>query len=106
MEDEDLPVLFRILPKDLAADTFVELDKDTREKLLHKLSDLEVKAVMDELFVDDTVDVIEEMPANVVKRLLAASDKETRDYVNEILKYPKDSAGSIMRWNTFHFAPP
>ena len=96
VEDEDLPVLFRRLPKDLAADTFVELDKDTREKLLHKLSDLEVKAVMDELFVDDTVDVIEEMPANVVKRLLAASDKETRDYVNEILKYPKDSAGSIM----------
>lgn len=96
VKDEDLPVLFRILPKDLAADTFVEMDKDTREKLLHKLNDLEVKAVMDELFLDDTVDVIEEMPANVVKRLLAVSDKETRAYINEILKYPKDSAGSIM----------
>ena len=96
VEDEDLPVLFRILPKDLAADTFVEMDKDTREKLLHKLNDIEVKAVMDELFLDDTVDVIEEMPANVVKRLLLISDKETRAYINEILKYPKDSAGSIM----------
>lgn len=96
VEDEDLPVLFRILPKDLAADTFVEMDKDTREKLLHKLNDLEVKAVMDELFLDDTVDVIEEMPANVVKRLLSISDNQTRAYINEILKYPKDSAGSIM----------
>lgn len=96
INDEDLPVLFRILPKDLAAETFVEMDKDTREKLLQKLHDLEVKAVMDELFLDDTVDVLEEMPANVVKRLLSVSDAETRAYVNEILKYPKDSAGSIM----------
>lgn len=96
MEDEDLPVLFRLLPKDLAAETFVEMDGDTKEKLLHKLNDLEVKAVMDELFLDDTVDLVEEMPANVVKRLLAQSDSETRTYINEILKYPKDSAGSIM----------
>lgn len=96
VEDEDLPVLFRILPKDLAAETFVEMDKDTREKLLRKLNDLEVRAVMDELFLDDTVDVIEEMPANVVKRLLSISDNQTRAYINEILQYPKDSAGSIM----------
>ena len=96
VEEEDLPILFRILPKDLAADMFVEIDRDTQEKLLKKLTDLEIKAVMDELFLDDTVDLVEEMPANVVKRLLAQSDKETREYINELLKYPKDSAGSIM----------
>ncbi len=95
-KEEDLPILFRILPKDLAAEVFVELDSDTKQKLLIKLSDKEIKAVMDELFLDDTVDLVEEMPANVVKRLLALSDVETRAYVNEILKYPKDSAGSIM----------
>ena len=95
VKTEDLPILFRILPKDLAADTFVELDSDTKEKLLKSLNDKEIKAVMDELFLDDTVDLVEEMPANVVKRLLA-SDKETREYINEILKYPKDSVGSIM----------
>lgn len=95
--DEDMLVLlFRILPKDLAAETFVFMENDTKEKLLKKLNDIEIKAVMDELFLDDTVDLVEEMPANVVKRLLALSDKETRNHINEILKYPKDSAGSIM----------
>ncbi len=96
VREEDLPLLFRILPKDLAAQTFVELESDTQAKLLKKLTDREIKDVMDELFLDDTVDLVEEMPANVVKRLLAQSDSETRAYINEILKYPKDSAGSIM----------
>ncbi len=105
VKEEDLPVLFRILPKDLAADMFVEIDSDTQEKLLKKLSDKEVKAVMDELFLDDTVDLIEEMPANVVKRLLAQSDAETRTYINELLKYPKDSAGSIMTIEYVRFLP-
>ncbi len=105
VKEEDLPVLFRILPKDLAADMFVEIDSDTQEKLLKKLSDKEVKAVMDELFLDDTVDLIEEMPANVVKRLLAQSDSETRTYINELLKYPKDSAGSIMTIEYVRFLP-
>ncbi|MBQ8322544.1 MAG: magnesium transporter [Clostridia bacterium] len=95
-EDADLPVLFRILPKDLAAETFVEMDSDVKETLIHRLNDRELRAVMDELFLDDTVDIIEEMPASVVKRVLAQSDNETRAYINEILKYPKDSAGSIM----------
>ncbi len=94
--ETDLPVLFRILPKDLAAETFVEMDGDLKEKLLGALNDKELRAVMDELFLDDTVDIIEEMPASVVKRMLAQSDAETRAYINEILKYPKDSAGSIM----------
>ena len=94
--DADLLILFRILPKDLAAETFVEMDSDVKEKLIHKLNDRELKAVMDELFLDDAVDLIEEMPASVVKRVLAQSDSETRAYINELLKYPKDSAGSIM----------
>ncbi len=92
----DMLVLFRILPKDLAAETFVEMESEIKELLISKLNDKELRAVMDELFLDDTVDLIEEMPASVVKRVLAQSDKETRAYINEILKYPKDSAGSIM----------
>lgn len=94
--DKDLPLLFRILPKDLAAETFVEMDSDIQQKLIHKLNDKELKAVMDELFLDDTVDFLEEMPASVVKRVLAQSDPATREYINEIFNYPKDSAGSIM----------
>ncbi len=96
LEDEHVPVLFRILPKDLAAETFVEMESDVKEDLLHSLTDKEVKAVLDELFLDDTADLLEEMPANVVKRLLAQSDAKTRDTLNELLRYPKDSAGSIM----------
>ncbi len=95
-EENDLPLLFRILPKTLAADTFVEMDSEVQKNLIQKLNDRELKAVMDELFVDDTVDFLEEMPASVVKRILAQSDRETRAYINEILNYPKDSAGSIM----------
>ncbi len=104
-EEEDLPLLFRILPKSLAAEVFVEIDADTQEKLLKKLNDIEIKDVMDELFLDDTVDLVEEMPANVVKRLLALSDSETRAYINELLKYPKDSAGSIMTIEFVRFMP-
>ena len=94
--DTDLLILFRILPKDLAAEVFVEMDTDVTQRLINKLSDRDLRAVMDELFLDDTVDLIEEMPASVVKRVLAQSDSETRAYINELLKYPKDSAGSIM----------
>ena len=104
-KEEDLPILFRILPKDLAAEMFVEIDRDTQEALLKKLTDTEIKAVMDELFIDDTVDLVEEMPANVVKRLLAQSDNETRSYINELLKYPKNSAGSIMTIEFVSFTP-
>ncbi len=95
-DESELHVLFRILPKDLAAETFVEMDSDVKETLIHKLNDRELRAVMDELFLDDTVDTNEEMPASVAKRVLGQSDSETRAYINEILKYPKDSAGSIM----------
>ena len=93
---EDLPLLFRLLPKDLSAETFVELDSDKQEELIQKFTDIELKSLMDELFIDDAADLIEEMPSNIVKRLLAQSDDKTRGYINDILKYPKDSAGSIM----------
>lgn len=92
----EVTVIFRLLPKELAAETFVEMDSDAKETLIRHLSDKELRAVMDELFIDDTVDLIEEMPANVVKRIIAQSDKETRDEINQLLRYPHDSAGSIM----------
>ena len=96
LQDEKAPILFRILPKELAAETFVEMDDETQEFLIHGFSDSELKEVVDELFVDDAVDLIEEMPANVVKRILRQADKDMRKQINELLKYPEDSAGSIM----------
>lgn len=96
LPEESYPILFRILAKELAAEVFVELDSDTQKLLIHGFSDNELKEVLEELYIDDTVDIIEEMPANVVKRILRHSDKETRQSINQILKYPKDSAGSIM----------
>ena len=96
LQDEKTPILFRILPKELAAETFVEMDEDTQEFLIHGFSDSELKEIVNELFVDDAVDSIEEMPANVVKRILRQADKDMRREINELLKYPEDSAGSIM----------
>ena len=94
--DERVPLVFRLLPKELAAEVFVELDSDEQEMLIRGFSNTELKEVLDELYLDDTVDIVEEMPANVVKRILKHSDPETRKSINEILKYPDDSAGSIM----------
>ena len=91
-----IATLFRLLPKDLAAETFVEIQSETQETLLSSFTDNEMKEVMAELYIDDTVDLIEEMPANVVKRILNNTDPETRKIVNEILHYPEDSAGSLM----------
>ncbi len=95
-EERLLPLLFRLLPKDMAAETFVEMDPDSQELLIHGFSDSELKEVVDELYVDDAVDLVEEMPANVVKRILKQADPETRKLINNILKYPDDSAGSLM----------
>ncbi len=93
---EQLPKFYRLLPKDLAADTFVELNPDLQEELIKALTDKEIREVMDDMFVDDAVDVIEEMPANVVKRMIQNVDAQTRRTINQILNYPEDSAGSIM----------
>ena len=91
-----MPLLYRLLPKESAAEVFVELDSDTQEMLIRGFSDTELKDVLDELYLDDAVDIIEEMPANVVKRIIKHTAPEMRNSINEILKYPKDSAGSIM----------
>lgn len=96
IDQDRLPLLYRLLPKELAAETFVEMDEDAQTMLIHGFSDTELKEVVDELYVDDMVDLVEEMPANVVKRILRSADNETRKAINEILKYPDDSAGSIM----------
>ena len=88
--------LFRILSKENAAEVFVELDSDMQEILIEGFSDFELEEILNELYLDDTVDIIEEMPANVVKRILKHSSPETRHNINEMLKYPKNSAGSIM----------
>lgn len=96
IQNEKTAVLFRLLPKELAAEAFVEMDEDTQQLLIHGFSDTELKEVIDELYVDDAVDIIEEMPANVVKRILRQADPDVRKQINEILKYPEDSAGSIM----------
>ncbi len=96
LEEKALPLAFRLLPKEQAAEVFVELDSDQQELLIQGFSNTELKEVLDELYLDDTVDIVEEMPAGVVKRILRHSDPEMRKSINEILKYPEDSAGSIM----------
>ena len=96
LEEEHLPLLFRLLPKEQAAETFVEMDPEAQELLIRGFSDSELKEVIDELYVDDAVDIVEEMPANVVRRILSQADPEMRKNINEILRYPENSAGSIM----------
>ena len=96
LEEEDIIIVYRLLEKEPAAEVFSELDSDLQEKLISYLTDKELKDVIDELFMDDTVDLIEEMPANVVKRILKHINKEDRKTINELLRYPDDSAGSIM----------
>ena len=96
LDERWLPLVFRLLPKELAADAFVEMEPEQQELLIRGFSDAELKEVLDEMFVDDAVDVIEEMPANVVRRMLSQADPVMRRQINEILRYPEDSAGSIM----------
>lgn len=95
-QDKDIPVLFRILPKELAAEVFVEFDTDRQELLVNAFSDIELREVLDELFLDDAADIVEEMPATVAKRILRNTDANTRRLINQLLAYPEDSAGSIM----------
>ena len=96
LSDMNLPLVFRLMPKELAAEVFVEMEPEQQETLIKSFSDTELKAVVEELYVDDAVDLIEEMPANVVSRILSQADPETRKTINEILQYPEDSAGSAM----------
>ncbi len=96
LDEKELPVVFRILPKESAAETFTYLNTRMQQSLIEAFSDKELKEVLDELFVDDTVDIIEEMPANVASRILENSNAESRRMINTILNYPEDSVGSIM----------
>lgn len=96
ISQEELIKIYRLIPKDLAADVFVEMEPEMQEKLISSFSDKELHDVVDELYLDDTVDIIEEMPANVVARILKNVDAATRTNINQILNYPEDSAGSIM----------
>ena len=96
VSETELTLLFRILPKEFAAETFIEMDNDQQEFLISAFSDKELKDVLDEIYVDDAVDLIEEMPATVVKRILRHTNPEMRKDINQLLKYPKDSAGSMM----------
>lgn len=92
----ELIILYRLLPKDLASDVFAYMDADMQEYLIGAFSDVELKEVLSQSFIDDTVDIVEEMPANVVSRILKNSSMGARKAINEILRYPSDSAGSIM----------
>ena len=96
LEEHRIPVMYRLLPKELAAEVFVEMEPDAQELLIKGFSDNELKEVLDELYVDDAADLVEEMPANVVKRILKHADPEMRTAINQILRYEEYSAGSIM----------
>ena len=96
LEEKQIPLMYRLLPKELAAETFVEMEPEAQELLIRGFSDNELKEVLAELYVDDAADIVEEMPANVVKRILKNADPEMRSSINQILRYPEYSAGSIM----------
>ncbi len=102
-EEKSALTLFRLLPKELAAETFAYIEPEQQERLITAFSDRELRAVVSELFLDDTVDIIEEMPASVVARILKNTDSETRKQINELLAYPEDSAGSLMTLEYVYF---
>ena len=96
LEEKQIPLLFRLLPKELAAETFVEMESEAQELLIRGFSDNELKEIIDELYADDAADLVEEMPANVVKRILRQADPEMRNTINQLLRYDEETAGSIM----------
>lgn len=105
LAEDQIPIMFRLLPKALAADTFVEMDPDNQELLIKGFSDTELKQVLDELYVDDAADIVEEMPANVVSRILMHVTPDRRREINEILQFPENSAGSIMTTEFISLSP-
>jgi len=96
VKDTRLFMVFRLLKKDTAAEIFAELDSDAQEAIIQNMSDKEISRFMDDLFIDDTVDLLEELPANMVGRILQNTSSELREEINRFLKYPRDSVGSIM----------
>ena len=106
LEPDQQVLVFRLLPKDVAADVFTYLeDSEDQEKIINALSDKELREVLDELYLDDTVDIIEDLPANMVSRILRNTDASTRSQINQLLKYPEDSAGSIMTTEFIYLHP-
>ncbi|MDB8543811.1 magnesium transporter [Turicibacter sanguinis] len=96
LEDEELVLVFRVLPKDIAAEVFSYLDKDSQQHIVESITDREVTQIVDKLFLDDTVDFIEELPANVVKKVIRNTSPQKRELINHFLQYAQYSAGSIM----------
>lgn len=96
LDRQKLLIVFRILPKEIAADVFSYISPELQEYIVESITDKEIKNIIDELFLDDTIDFLEEMPSNIVKRVLQATDENTRKLINQFLNYPEDSAGSIM----------
>ena len=105
VEQEQIPLLFRLLPKEIAAGCFVEMEPDEQEFLIQSFSDRELKQIVDELYVDDAADLVEEMPANVVQRILRQATPAMRTSINQILRYPENSAGSIMTTEYVNLRP-
>ncbi len=104
LDEKNMLVFFRLLPKELASDVFVETETDTQEYLIKAFTDKELKEVISDMFLDDTVDLIEEMPANVIKRILSSASASERATINQLLAYPEDSAGSIMTTEFISFS--
>ena len=96
VDEDKVIMIYRLLSKTKAAEVFVALDAESQEKLINCLTDTEIKNVMNEIYMDDAVDLIEEMPSNVVKRILTNTKPENRKIINELLKYPDDTAGTLM----------
>ena len=94
--DDSMVVLFRLISKETAAEVFANMPNDMQQTLISTFTEKELKEIFEDMYMDDTVDILEEMPANVVEQILNVTDKETRSRINELLRYPQDSAGSIM----------
>ena len=105
LEEKQIPVMFRLLPKEQAAETFVEMEPEAQQLLIQGFSDNELREVLDELYVDDAADLVEERPANVVRRILAQADPEMRSSINQILRYPENSAGALMTMECVSLRP-
>ena len=96
LDKDKLLMVFRILPKDISSDVFAYMDNDQRQTLIESIGDTEVAKLVDDMFIDDAVDFLEELPAGVVKRVLQNTDVKRRNLINQFLRYPENSAGSIM----------
>lgn len=96
LEPETALLVYRTLPKEQASEVFSELDSDLQQVIIGSITDAELGEIMEDLYVDDAVDLLEELPANVVKRVLRSARPETRALINQFLQYPENSAGSLM----------